>query len=62
MAGKQEFRKHSIGICNLVLVSPTNERVVPLCLICEQIFSNETMKPPRMKEHFIKEKPEKHWI
>uniref|UniRef100_A0A5S6Q0X1 HAT C-terminal dimerisation domain-containing protein n=1 Tax=Trichuris muris TaxID=70415 RepID=A0A5S6Q0X1_TRIMR len=35
--------------------SPANRRL-PMCLICEKVFSNEAMKPSRLKEHFTREK------
>lgn len=38
--------------------SPTNPDL-PLCLICERVYSNESMKTPRLREHITKIHPEK---
>lgn len=40
------------------ITSPNDERQ-PLCLICKKTFSNEAMKPSRMKEHLQRVHPEK---
>ncbi|KAK5641074.1 hypothetical protein RI129_009621 [Pyrocoelia pectoralis] len=33
--------------------SPTNQ-LLPMCLICQKVFSNEAMKPSRLQEHLNK--------
>src|SRR6218665_3831916 len=38
--------------------SPTNNDL-PLCLICERVFSNESMKTPRLREHITKIHPDR---
>ncbi|KFD69485.1 hypothetical protein M514_18357 [Trichuris suis] len=38
--------------------SPANRRLL-MCLICEKVFSNEAMKPSRLKEHFTRCHPDK---
>lgn len=38
--------------------SPTNPEL-PLCLLCERVFSNESMKTPRLREHITKIHPDK---
>ncbi|KFD64498.1 hypothetical protein M514_07728, partial [Trichuris suis] len=38
--------------------SPANRRL-PMCLICEKVFSNEAMKPSRLKEDFTRCQPDK---
>ncbi|KAF0702067.1 protein ZBED8-like, partial [Aphis craccivora] len=40
------------------ILSPTNEKL-HLCLICEKIFSDEAMKPSRIKDDFIKKHQDK---
>jgi len=32
------------------IASPTNEST-PMCLLCEKTFSNDSMKPSKMKDH-----------
>ncbi|KFD50095.1 hypothetical protein M514_09055 [Trichuris suis] len=41
-----------------VAVSPGREHL-PVCLLCERVLSNESMKPPRMKMHLMRRHPDK---
>ena len=38
--------------------SPSNEQL-PMCLLCNSVFSNEAMKPSRLQEHLNKKHPDK---
>lgn len=38
--------------------SPNNARLA-MCLFCEQVFSNEAMKPSSLKKHLTKIHPDK---
>lgn len=38
--------------------SPTNQSL-PMCLICQKVFSNEAMKPSRLQEHLNKTHPDR---
>ena len=38
--------------------SPTNESL-PMCLICQRVFTNEAMKPSRLQENLFKMRAEK---
>lgn len=59
MSENKKCRKYSIEYLKFGFIgSPTNEKL-PLCLICEKTFSNEAMKPSRMKEHFMKKHSDK---
>jgi len=59
MSENKKCRKYSIEYLKFgFIVSPTNEKL-PLCLICEKTFSNEAMKPSRMKEHLMKKHSDK---
>lgn len=56
---KKKCRQYSIEYLNYgFIASPTNAQL-PLCLLCEQVFSNEAMKPSRLKEHLMKIHPDK---
>jgi len=50
----QRFKKNADYIQDYLkfgfIASPTNESV-PMCLFCEKTFSNDTMKPSKMKDH-----------
>lgn len=59
MSENKKCRKYSIEYLKFgFIASPTNEKL-PLCLICEKTFSNEAMKPSKMKEHFMKKHSDK---
>ncbi|XP_072401045.1 SCAN domain-containing protein 3-like, partial [Diabrotica undecimpunctata] len=38
--------------------SPSN-KALPMCLICQRVFSNEAMKPSRLQEHLTKIHPDR---
>lgn len=51
---KKKCRQYNIEYINYGFIpSPTNIHL-PMCLICEQVFSNEAMKPSRLKDHLNK--------
>lgn len=53
MSENKKCREYSIKYLKFGFISfPTNKKL-SLRLICEKTFSNETMKPSRMKEHII---------
>ena len=56
---KKKCRQYNIEYINYGFIpSPTNIHL-PMCLICEQVFSNEAMKPSRLKDHLNKIHPDK---
>lgn len=58
-AKKIKCRQYSIEYLSYGFIpSPTNAQL-PMCLLCEQVFSNEAMKPSRLKEHLNKIHPDK---
>ena len=51
MDSKKKCRQYSADYIKYGFVeSPSNEQL-PMCLMCEQVFSNEGMKPSRMIDH-----------
>ncbi|XP_041963280.1 protein ZBED8-like [Alosa sapidissima] len=58
-ANKKKCRQYSVDYINFGFIpSPTNVQL-PMCLLCEQVFSNEAMKPSRLKDHLNKMHPDK---
>lgn len=56
---KKKCRQYSIEYLSYGFIpSPTNAQL-PMCLLCEHVFSNEGMKPSRLKEHLTKIHPDK---
>lgn len=51
---KKKCRQYSIEYLKYGFTySPTNQSL-PMCLICQKVFSNEAMKPSRLQEHLNK--------
>lgn len=61
MSAKQKkCRQYSIDYLKFGFVpSPTNQQL-PMCLLCQHVFSNEAMKPSRLNEHFLKKHSDKN--
>ncbi|KAI6650135.1 SCAN domain-containing protein 3-like [Oopsacas minuta] len=56
---KKKCRQYSIDYLKFgFIASPTNQQL-PFCLLCNQVFSNEGMKPSRMCGHLTKKHPDK---
>ncbi|KAI6648347.1 SCAN domain-containing protein 3-like [Oopsacas minuta] len=56
---KKKCRQYSIDYLKFgFIASPTNQQL-PFCLLCNQVFSNEGMKPSRMCGHLTKKYPDK---
>lgn len=54
MAEKRKCRQYSVDYLKFGFIpSPSNEQL-PMCLICEAVFSNEAMKPSRLSDHLKK--------
>lgn len=56
---KKKCRQYSVEYLKYGFIqSPTNQ-LLPMCLICQKVFSNEAMKPSRLQEHLTKLHPDK---
>ncbi|XP_077083466.1 zinc finger BED domain-containing protein 5-like [Siphateles boraxobius] len=56
---KKKCRQYSVEYIKYGFIpSPTNIQL-SMCLLCQQVFSNEAMKPSRLKEHLTKIHPDK---
>ena len=51
MNSKRKCRQYSADYMKYGCVKSQCNEQLPLCLICEQVFSNEGMKPSRMIDH-----------
>lgn len=51
---KKKYRQYNIEYLKYGFIqSPTN-KILLMCLICQKIFSNESMKPSRLEDHLKK--------
>ena len=54
MTEKKKCRQYSVDYLQFGFIpSPSNEQL-PMCLLCEAVFSNEAMKPSRLSDHLRK--------
>ncbi|KFD47110.1 hypothetical protein M513_12020 [Trichuris suis] len=60
LRGKKKCRLYSSEYLQFgFAASPANEHL-PMCLLCEKVFSNDTMKPSKLKLHFTRCHPDKN--
>lgn len=50
-APKRKCRQYSQEYLSFGFISSPGNNTIPLCLICEKTFHNDTMKPSKMKDH-----------
>lgn len=58
-SSKRKCRQYSIEYLKYGFVCNPSNKQQPMCLLCEKVFSNEAMKPSRIKEHLLKMHPSK---
>ena len=51
---KKKCRQYSVEYLKYGFVSAPQNQQLPMCLLCEKVFSNEAMKPSRLLEHLTK--------
>ena len=56
---KKKCRQYSIDYLKFGFITSHTNQQLPLCLLCNQVFSNEAMKPSRLCEHLTKKLPDK---
>ena len=56
---KKKCRQYSMEYLKFGFVTAPNNPQIPLCLICDLTFSNEMMKPCKMKNHIFTKHPSK---
>ena len=57
-SGKKKCRQYSVDYLRYGFIPSPSNCQLPMCLICEHVFSNEAMKPSRLKEHFSIKHPD----
>ena len=56
---KRKCRQYSVEYLKYGFVSAPHGQQQPMCLLCENVFSNEAMKPSRLLEHLTKKHSDK---
>ncbi|KFD50438.1 hypothetical protein M514_08665 [Trichuris suis] len=56
---KRKCRQCSSDYLKYSFITAPNNKQLPMCLLCNRVFSNEAMKPSRLKEHLAKIHPDK---
>ncbi|KAF2354872.1 hypothetical protein FHG87_014373, partial [Trinorchestia longiramus] len=56
---KRKCRQYSVKYLKFGFISVLNTEKLPMCLLCERVFSNEAMKPSRLSDHLKKIHPDK---
>ena len=50
----KKCRQYSIDYLKIEFIASATNQQLPYCFLCNQMFSNESMKPSRMCEHLTK--------
>ena len=56
---KKKCRQYNANYINYGFIPSPINTTLPMCLLCDQVFSNEAMKPSRLQDHLIKKHPDK---
>ena len=56
---KKKCRQYSLEYLKFGFIPAPINKHLPMCLICEKVFSNEAMKHSRLIEHLKKAHPDK---
>lgn len=56
---KKKCRQYNIEYMRLGFIPSPSNHLSPMCLVCKESFSNEAMKPSRLKRHFDLKHPDK---
>lgn len=56
----QKIRQYNIQYLQYGFMTSPTDHTRPMCIFCENVFSNEAMKPSRLKEHLSKKHSEKN--
>ncbi|KFD66392.1 hypothetical protein M514_05786 [Trichuris suis] len=55
---KKKCRRYSVEYLAYSFVPSPRDQLLPMCLLCTCLFSNESMKPCKMKKHLLNAHPE----
>lgn len=53
-ANKKKCTQYSVPYLKYVFIQATTNIILPMCLICHKILSNEAMKPSRLQNHLTR--------
>ena len=59
VAAKKKCRQYSQEYLKYGFIKSTTNDTMPLYLLCEKTFSNDAMKPSKMKDHLERTHPDK---
>jgi hypothetical protein len=59
MPPKRKCRQYSQDYLSFGFIESPNDNRLPFCLICKHTFSNEAMKPSRLRDHLQTMHPDK---
>ena len=55
----KKCRQYDLSYLEFGFIPSPNDNTKPICLICGSLFSNEAMKPSRLKDHLTRQHPSK---
>ncbi|KFD46691.1 hypothetical protein M513_12401 [Trichuris suis] len=56
---RRKTRQYSTEYLKYGFIRAPGNKQLPMCMMCEKVFSNEAMKPSRLKEHLMRCHPDK---
>jgi hypothetical protein len=56
---KKKCRQYNVEYLKNGFIQAPFNKTLPMCLICQRVFSNEVMKPSRLEEHLTKIHPDR---
>ena len=56
MSRKRSYNESFLNFCFSFMMK--NDTQIPQCVICYKTLTNESMKPSKLREHFVKMHPE----
>jgi len=59
VARNKKIRQYDVAYLKFGFIASPNDPTRPLCLVCDSTFSNEAMKPSRLKDHLQRKHPTK---
>ena len=59
MAEKKNCRQYSVEYLKYGFIASTNNKQLPMCLMCKKVLSNEALRPSRLLDHLNQMHPDK---
>jgi hypothetical protein len=48
---KKKCRQYSIDYLKFGFIPPLSNKHLPMCLLCNKVLSNDSMKPSKLEDH-----------